>query len=478
MNSKLVIRKIEFAVLLLMTVFMSASCGKDKGIDDKYLSYEHCYGNVTESAESGLDEEGFYATDDYVYICTEDAVILSAASDDAVTEVETSYAMELHRNGYNDNFSRFKIEDTVYYINNNYITTLALADEDEFDYSITALSIVATDGYFYTYDDCVSDLLAIRDSFSSAVKLNVIGLTEDNRNIYEIVIGNEDAENSILLVGGMEGLEYMTSEYAVKTAEYYAYYYTEGIYHGYTYADVLKNCCLRIIPMINPDGVSISQLGLDGTSSSVIQSNLNSWFERDQSKGGIYSTIENYLMFYYSNANGVDLQYNFPFNWDGAGTSHEPSNAGYKGASAASEPESKAVLAAIERHMPDVIINLRTSGCTIVADYNTTDNDKARASELLTLIAEESGYNSGSATTLSGSFEGYCGSTYAPTLRINVGNGDAPLSTSEFNSIWNSLREVPIALCLDVMGSDYSFQTALPESGTTTDTSTEEATTE
>ena len=447
---KLTGKKTAVCTALVLSVSLSA-CG-NKGKDDtSYLQYEHVYGNVVETVEIA-DSEGFYPIDDYVYITSNDAVILSSADDAATTTMSTAYAMELHRNGYNENYSRFVTDEGNRYINNSFITTIALANEDEFDYSITALDIVDTDGYFYTYDDCLKDMSDVRDAFPEAVTLNVCGLTDDNRDIYEIVIGDPKAEKSILIVAGMEGPEYMTAEYAVKAAEYYAHYYSDGIYKGYHYSDILKNCCIRIVPMINPDGVTISQLGLDGVDSQAVVTNINSCFERDKSKGGINSTIESYLMFYYANAAGVDLRYNFPFNFESAGVSAEPSNQGYKGEAESSEAETQSLINMTNRKIPDAVVVLRTTGCTVNYGYGTDGDINETSLGLATSASNESSYALTEVSPENGSPESYFSSIGIPSLRINIGSGEAPLSTSEFNSIWNSMREVPISLSLSVMG--------------------------
>ena len=77
-------------------------------------------------------------------------------------------------------------------------------------------------------------------------------------------------------------------------------------------------------------------------------------------------------------------------------------------------------------------------------------NDKAQL--LAEKAADASGYLLNVVSPENGSPESYFSSTSIPSLRINMGSGEAPLSTSEFNSIWNSMREVPVSLCLDIMG--------------------------
>ncbi|MBQ8280859.1 MAG: hypothetical protein IJZ25_00455 [Lachnospiraceae bacterium] len=440
------------------------SCGKK---DDNELTaeeiagFEHTFSNIV-PPETGsgnevvVDEEGFIVSDDYVYIKNDQANIKAAPSSEAETLTTMNYGVQLYRTGYNEEgWNRVHYEGTSAYISSDYITKLTLDTETEFTYSLAALNIVETQRQFYSYEDMCTDLNEIKEQFPDVVQLNAIGLTEDNRTVFEIVLGNPDAEHSILIAAGMEACEYMTSLFAMKLTEYYAHYSQEGLYEGYSYKELMDNCSIHIIPMLNPDGVAISQYYLESVNSQVIADNITSWFERDQSNGGTSLSLDNYLMFFYANARGVDLTYNFPYHWEEVEGVSAPASTGYKGVSAGSESETTNVIWLIDKINPDVVINLRTSGDSISYDYGLSDDVYKKAynyADLMSKIFVYTRDDSQYGKSYFGSLEGYAACVKEiPTLRIKIGSGNAPLSLNEYNSIWNSGRESLAALMAEII---------------------------
>jgi hypothetical protein len=61
------------------------------------------------------------------------------------------------------------------------------------------------------------------------------------------------------------------------------------------------------------------------------------------------------------NANGVDLNRNFTYNWSSAGST-DPSSDYYRGPSPASEPETQAMIAVFQREVPEVYCNFHNWG--------------------------------------------------------------------------------------------------------------------
>ncbi len=451
-------------LLLLLVGTLTTACGNDQLLSSEVIcSREHSFANIVSTGgndndEVVIDEEGFYVTDDYVYIRSNQAGIKGTPEDGAESVATVNYGEKMYRSGYNDSgWNRVYYQDKVAYISSNYVTELSLDMQSEFTYSLAALEVVDTERQFYSYEDMCTDLNEIKKAYPKVITLNAIGLTTDERTVFEVIVGNPDADKSILLVGGMEGCEYMTSMLAMKMVEYYAHYYDEGLYQGYHYNELMDNCCIRVVPMLNPDGVSISQYYLDGINNQKVIDNVNAWFERDQTNGGTSLSLDMYLMFFYANAAGTDIGKNFPYGWDAIEGVSAPASADYKGSEAGSENETKNIMWLLDEVKPDVVINLRTTGNKITYDYGLSDEVYKKSyayADLLSKLFVYTRDDSCFGKSYFGSLEGYAAcEKEIPALRICIGAGNAPLSLNEYNSIWSSGRESLAALMAEIINN-------------------------
>jgi len=121
----------------------------------------------------------------------------------------------------------------------------------------------------------------------------------------------------------------VTTAFLMLTAEEYAAAWYGGTPYGAYPAEkvrwLLDEFTVYIVPMVNPDGVDIVTAG--GPATVHIQ-NPGAWK---------------------SNANGVNLNRNFPFDWDKNRDGGDSNNyLSYKGPSAGSEPETQALMALCE----------------------------------------------------------------------------------------------------------------------------------
>ncbi|MGN0165238.1 MAG: M14 family zinc carboxypeptidase [Lachnospiraceae bacterium] len=459
-------KTISILLAAVLCACVLCSCGKkNKNLlsDEEIASFEHTFSNiVVQGGDDGnelvIDEEGFIVSDDFVYVKNDQVNIKSEPSSDAQTLATVNYGLKLYRTGYKeDGWNRIYYEGEAAYVYSNSVTKMSIDTETAFSYSLAALNIVETQRQFYSYEDMCADLNDIKEQYPDAVQLNAIGLTEDNRTVFEIVLGNPEAEHCILVTAGMEACEYMTSLFTMKLVEYYAHYAGEGLYQGYSYKELFENCSIHIIPMLNPDGVTISQYFPEAVNNSIVVDNINSWFERDQSNGGTSLSLDNYVLFYYANAEGVDITRNFPYHWDEVVGSSAPSSVGYKGISAGCASETENVIWLIDRINPDVVINFRTSGDEITYDYGLTDevySKSYRYADLMSKIFVYTRDDSCFGKSYYGSLEGYAACIKEiPAMRIKIGSGDAPLSLNEYSSIWNSGRESLAALMVEIINN-------------------------
>lgn len=190
----------------------------------------------------------------------------------------------------------------------------------------------------------------------------------------------------ILLVGGVHGNEYSTVSVVFKWITLLNQYYT-GNYHW------------QIVPLLNADGL------LQSSSKRV-------------------------------NANGVDLDRNFPVNSDQIkanqyweeNTHWAPEY--FPGKEALSEPESRWLAEEIERYKPDIII-------TVHAPINS-DSYKLGNSKQTKLGAQ---YQN-TVATYPGSLNQYVNSRFSiPILTVELPYADIMPTRSEINKIWANIIE-------------------------------------
>ena len=455
-------------VAVILVVVLLAGCGNKKPKSNVTLTdmtkYEH---SVTVAADPGKqdtqivkDADGYTVVSDTVYVTSNTLNIRVQPGTDTDVLKTVPYGTALQRTGKGDfGWDRIYFENTTAYVSNDYITSLTILENRTFEYSNAMLSIVDTSRQIYDYRSMCEDLAELRERYGDHMKLNCIGTTKDDRSIFEIVIGDpEKAKKHVFFCGGICGAEYMTSLLCMKQAEYCLCYYDSGNYNGFAYRELCENAVIHVIPMLNPDGIAISQQYLSGVHSEEIITDLKKWFERDSVKGGTSLSLDNYLMFFYANANGVDLRRNFRYLWENSDTGvTEPSSEGYPGAEPESEPETLALIRQLTGTKPDLIVAYHTTGSNISYNYGQSEPRLSQAKRYAEAAAEVMNYdvNKENAGFRSyGSYEGYCCLERGiPTLGIALGSGATPLSLNEFNAIWNACRESWAVLQLQVI--DY-----------------------
>lgn len=202
---------------------------------------------------------------------------------------------------------------------------------------------------------------------AARVKWQEIGRSVQGRPLRAAEFGQ--GYNVTLIVGGYHGDEPVSADVARRLAEFLA-----GSNQD------LRGCRVVIVPEVNPDGLHM------GTR---------------------------------KNANGVDLNRNLPAtNW-------RPQNvrdAAYGGSYPASEPETRAVLWALEKYRPSKVISIHEARRGPMVDYNGPAGPLAKA------MGRENGYKVGMFFgNLSGSLGSYLGMDKgAPIVTIELRKGVTP----------------------------------------------------
>lgn len=351
----------------------------------------------------------------------------------------------------------------------------------EYRYDETVLSIVDTSKALYTYDEMQEDIDVLCSTYADCLSYEVIGYSVDGRELYALTLGSPEAEYHIFVQAAIHGREYMTAQLVMKMTEYYAANYENGIYQGKTYRELFEKTAIHIIPMSNPDGVTISQLGVGAMNhgevtgrvydcylrdmeSLVWEEDSNgdmNWadyyqeedFDRYEQENPEMITFEEYQKIWKSNANGVDLNNNFDAGWADIDLKPYPSYGSYKGEYAVSETETQALVNEALRREYACFISYHSKGQLIYYDVEGNDEQTSERSFELASVLEnlikykpvntQKGYH----VNLGGFSDWIQLDLQKASVTIENGKHPCPLAIEEFNAIWFRNRESWAMLC-------------------------------
>ena len=227
---------------------------------------------------------------------------------------------------------------------------------------------------YYDFDEIMSysDLEDIYKMIGNSKIANVmvIGKSVDNRNIYGIEIGNGD--RVLFIDANIHAAEVANTLILTRFLSELVNNYEEN---DEDTINLLNNVKIAVIPSINPDGYEVYNFGANALN------NKNLWVYKNRNSIN-FDSIK-------SNANGVDLNRNFPTQNVGMyykgkslknNTSLEKTalnNKYFNGYSAGSEPEIKAAMYFMLKHYKNIYsyINMHSQGRVIYAGKPNLSNE-------------------------------------------------------------------------------------------------------
>lgn len=263
-----------------------------------------------------------------------------------------------------------QVEDKQIPAEKNIPAPRKLADENLIIYSTPAK---------YSYDNLVSDLETIQ-KICPQVQVQTLAETIDGRKIFDVVVGDSNSDRQVLIFGAMHAREYITTQIvmrqlcdAIDAANGFG-----GSYKGVAAQELLQDVTIHFVPMSNPDGVSISQFGLDGVKNPELRAKV--------------SAMSSNLTEWKANAAGVDLNRNFDAGWQEFRGSLSPSSERYKGAFPGSEPEAAALINLVQNYPVKRTISYHTCGALIYWFYKQSGAVYAESEKFANAISRETGY--------------------------------------------------------------------------------------
>ena len=292
--------------------------------------------------------------------------------------------------------------------------------------------IVATGHQKYTYTEMKKDISMLCKNYHGIVKSHVFGKSEDNRNLYDVTVGNPNAKKSLMVVASIHAREYMTTVVTMAQIEYYLQNYYSKI-DGKSVSKTLDNICIHFVPMANPDGVTISQSGFNAIKNKSLRAKL-------KKMPGSHRQWK-------SNARGVDLNRNYAYKFRKRGYRGQE---GYSGPKANSESETRAISKLITNLKSKGLkgaVNYHTMGSIIFGGIRSSASAYKNTKRMYKVARNTTKYTSsesvGYGSTGYGNLREYFMYTKkVPSITIEVGRYCNPVPQSQFKGIWNKNKKL------------------------------------
>lgn len=278
-----------------------------------------------------------------------------------------------------------------------------------------------------TYDQMMDALVSFDLNHPELVDLEIIGYSSLGRQIPVIRIGDINAKHHVLLHGAIHGREYATTWVLMTMIDYWL---DRDLM---SFGDV----CYHIIPMVNPDGVTISQ-------TKTIPDSLLSVYQYDLENGYTTLSKSEYAKYWKANGLGIDLNRNFPAGWDKVADRSQPSSRNFKGTEPFDAVETQMLRDYTFRYEFDATVSYHAMGCVIYYDYGDNKTVNAQSKSLAQSVNKVTGYLmiASNGNSHAGYKDWAIDTMQIPSLTIEIGCEDTPLAAKEMYSLFIRNRDV------------------------------------
>ncbi|MFW5976687.1 MAG: M14 family zinc carboxypeptidase [Bacillota bacterium] len=285
---------------------------------------------------------------------------------------------------------------------------------------------IVRSGEKYNYTKLKEDIDEFKKRYEQ-VKINTIGKSVEDRNLYSLKLGQ--GSKIIGVIGGVHGREYITSLVLMKMIENYILRDNIG---NYNLSEILEKATFIFIPMLNPDGIEIAINGVSSNKSFYVNANEgNNDFKR-----------------WKANGRGVDLNKQFPADWEEIESKNGPHYDSYKGSTPLSEPESKALALLTRQEKFDAVVCFHNKGNVLFWYYNQQRDQYQRDYRLARQISEVSGHRivepEESDIKAAGYKDWVVKEFKKPGFTVEFGKGDSekPLSGDNLNYYYDQNKKI------------------------------------
>lgn len=288
----------------------------------------------------------------------------------------------------------------------------------------------------YTYDKMTSDVKTLAKDYPDLIEYKSLGKTAYGRDIWAMKVGKGD---SVLLVtSSHHAREWISTNLTMRMASVYAdAYQNNRSINGYNIKDTLDNTTIWFIPMVNPDGVTLQQLGVtafpQNSRAQLIKMNAGS------------SNFKRWK----ANAQGIDPNRNYKTNyWYRPFGGPSPSWHNYKDSKPEQIAEVQAVVKLTNEVNPEILIDYHSSGEVLYWEYKKSYPNQQRDLKISSQVAKMTGYRlmRSQSDPKAASVDWFIGKHSKPGMTIELGRfaGDTNVPLSAFDRIWNQNQAVPL----------------------------------
>lgn len=304
-------------------------------------------------------------------------------------------------------------------------------DGADLAYYPTAVPSLFNGDHAVTYSAMCEYLDTMTKVYPNLIRVSNIGATEEGREMKQVAIGT--GSRYIYMQGNLHAREYLALNYLLEILDSYSYAYaTNAAFDGYNVRSLLSTFTIIMVPCANPDGQNIA---INGYSAAANPSAV----------AAMYNPTGKYTQ-WKANAQGVDLNRNFPQKWT-QGSTKRPAYMEYAGPSAGSAKEVQNIVRVFSSYNFETALDCHTAGNLLY--YSDNDCSAAyanRAGALANRMAAVSGYRPATSTNGGG-----CSNYVRHTLGVPGITVELypyviyPLDTRLFSSmVWSRAKDFPL----------------------------------
>ena len=295
---------------------------------------------------------------------------------------------------------------------------------------------ISTPKQEYTYEKMTKDIQQLAKDYPELVEYKSLGKTAYGRDIWAMKLGK--GNSTLLVTGSHHAREWISTILTMHMAyKYAASYQSDQSIQGYNVKEVLDHTTIWFIPMVNPDGVTLQQKGLNA-------------FPKEAHKQLIkMNNGSNDFKRWKANAQGVDPNRNYDVDWSRIQNSPTtPSWRNHKGSKPGQIAEVKAVMKLVDEVNPEMLLDYHSSGEVLFWDYKIDYKTKQRDRVIANKIASMTGYtlmfaqNKATGASTDWFIHKFGKPALTPELGKFAGQTNVPLSA--FDRIWKQNQAVPM----------------------------------